>query len=321
MELRRLGDGWPSWAGRAALVWSAGYAAGAAVAALTGPAFGYALLGSLHGTAAEWILAALYGGAAVLAGVMLRRPGLRWPVRLAWPVVGLCLTSGFGFLFSLTRVLFFLSRNQPPMDWAAWTNEGVAVAGSVLWLAAALAYRRRARGVCPHCGGGRSRVDAPRRTRAAFVAVAALVPYTVMKTAWALGSTIGYTGEGSPGLDPHYASDLALRLYAHGVDATAVLALVGMGLALALTTAWSARPVRPVLLGLGWAGAATLAPFGVFLAVVGTLMWTGAVDVGFAGHAPWVVLVAYGGFSVYGLALGRATRAYQLRTRRACARC
>ncbi|MEU3819025.1 hypothetical protein AB0E74_05330 [Streptomyces sp. NPDC030392] len=337
MGPRRWGAAWPSWAGSAALVWSVLYAAGAALAALTGPAFGYALPGgAVRGAAAEWALAALYGGAAALAYGMRRWPGRAWPDRAAWAVVALCLTSGFGFLLSLTRVLAFLSRNQPPMDWAAWANQGVAVGGAALWLGAALAGRRRRGGVCPHCGGARggghggaggragaegSRVRGGRPVRAGLVAAAALVPYAALKTGWALGWTAGYTGEGSPGLDPRYASDLAIRLYAHGVDATAVLAVAGMGLALALTRSWSAPAVRAVLLALGWAGAAALAPFGVFLAVTGALMWAGLVDVGLGDHAAWVVVVAYGGFSVYGVALGRATEAYRARTRRPCTRC
>ncbi|OEJ94191.1 hypothetical protein [Streptomyces thermolilacinus] len=316
---------WPSWAGSAALGWSALYAAGAALAAVTGPAFGYALpVGAGRGAAAEWALAALYGGAAVVAYGMRRRPGRAWPGRAAWAVVVLCLTSGFGFLLSLTRVLWFLSRNQPPMDWAAWANQGVAVTGAALWLAAALAHRRQRRCVCGRCGGARADGGASveaHPARAGLVAAAAPVPYTVMKTGWALGWTAGYTGEGSPGLDPRYASDLAIRLYAHGVDATAVLAVAGTGLALALTRSWSARPVRAALLALGWAGAAALAPFGVFLAVAGALMWAGVLDMGLGDHAPWVVLVADGGFSVYGVALGRATGAYRARTRRPCARC
>ncbi|MFJ8694071.1 hypothetical protein [Streptomyces roseolilacinus] len=321
MGPKRWWAAWPSWAGSAALVWSALYAAGAALAAATGPAFGYALLGgTARGAAAQWASAALYGGAAALAYGMRWWPGRVWPGWAAWGVVTLCLTSGFGFLLSLTRVLAFLSRDQPPMDWAAWANQGVAVVGAALWLGAGLAYRRRGRGVCAHCGGARAAAG-DRSTRAGLVAAAALVPYTVMKTAWALGWTAGYVGEGRPGLDPRYASDLAIRLYAHGVDATAALAVVGMGLALALTRSRGAGPVRAALLALGWAGAAALAPFGVFLAVTGALVWAGLADVGLGDHAPWVVAVAYGGFSVYGVALARATGAYRTRTRRPCARC
>ncbi|KQX14228.1 hypothetical protein ASC82_10125 [Streptomyces sp. Root431] len=44
---------WPSWAGSAALTWSLLYAAGAALAALTGPSLGYAILGKGTGTGAQ----------------------------------------------------------------------------------------------------------------------------------------------------------------------------------------------------------------------------------------------------------------------------
>ncbi|MEU7112613.1 hypothetical protein [Streptomyces sp. NPDC046182] len=38
-------------------------------------------------------------------------------------------------------------------------------------------------------------------------------------------------------------------------------------------------------------------------------------------HAPWAVVVAYGGFCLYGLAPGRATASYRRTTRRPCTRC
>lgn len=313
---------WPSYAGRAALVWSVLYASGATLAALLEPALGYALVPQGRGTAVEWSLAVAYAAAALLARLMLRAPGLRWPPYAAWAVVLLCMWSGFGFLFSPAHLLRFLSRNQDPVDLAALANEGVAVLGAVLWGCAALAHRRKARGACPYCGGSPRRrvVDRPGGA-AGYAAVAALVPYTVLKTAWALGCTVGYTGGGRPGLDPRYTSDLGIRLYEHGVDVTAVLALAGMTLALAMIRPWGGRLPRLPLLALGWMGAGALAPFGIFLMLWGALAWAGATDTGLVDHAPWVVVVAYGGFALYGLGLARATWAYQVRTRRACARC
>ncbi|WOX21812.1 hypothetical protein [Streptomyces solicathayae] len=323
MTWKKLTASWPSWVERGALWWSVLYAAGAAVAAATGPAFGYALLGKGTGPAAEWTAAGLYGAATVLAYALPRRPDRAWPSRLAWPVVALCLSSGFTFLLSPVHLLAVLTgRNQPPMDWAAFANQGVAVAGAVLWGCAALVHRRRARGRCPYCGGREAAHGAPATARTAgLVAVATLVPYTTLKTAWALGATVGFTGTGRPGVDPTYTSDTGLWLYDHGIDITAVLALTGMTLALALTRPWGRSLPRLPLLTLGWAGAGALAPFGIFLATIGALTWTGAIDVGLADHAPWVVAVAYGGFSVYGLALGRATHTYQQATRRACGSC
>ncbi|WP_128979674.1 hypothetical protein [Streptomyces roseicoloratus] len=319
---KRLTACWPSWAEAAALRWSVLYAAGAVAAALTGPAYGYALLGKATGTVAEWTTAGLYGAAALLAYALPRRPDRAWPSRLAWPVVALCLTSGFAFLFSPAHLLaVFLGRNQPPMDWAAWANQAFAVTGAALWARAALAHRRRARGRCGYCGGHEAPAPVARRTRAGLVAVAALVPYATLKTAWALGATVGYTGTGKPGMDPRYTSDLGIRLYEHGVDVTAVLALAGMVLALALTRPWGLALPRLPLLALGWAGAGALAPFGIFLGVLGVLSWTGLTELGITDHAPWVVVVAYGGFCAYGLALGRATLAFQRSGRRACTRC
>ncbi|MGW6392716.1 hypothetical protein ACWFR1_19890 [Streptomyces sp. NPDC055103] len=133
----------------------------------------------------------LYGASAVLGYALSRRPAARWPSRAAWAVVALCLTSGFAALLSPVHLLFFLSRNQPPVDWAALANQFLAVLGAVLWGCAALAHRRRALGTCPHCGG-HGRTGDPRRTsvtadpaRAGLVAAAALVPYASLETAWA----------------------------------------------------------------------------------------------------------------------------------------
>ncbi|MFG3507007.1 hypothetical protein ACGF5F_16000 [Streptomyces sp. NPDC047821] len=113
----------------------------------------------------------------------------------------------------LLAVLF--GRNQPSMDWAAWANQGLAVAGAVLWACAALAHRRRARGLCAHCGGRAASVPGGARSAAGLVAVGALVPYTTLKTAWALGATAGCTGAGKPGMHPHYGLALgrATRSY------------------------------------------------------------------------------------------------------------
>ncbi|RST09735.1 hypothetical protein E2C00_00975 [Streptomyces sp. WAC05374] len=322
MSRKTFVHAWPRLAERAALWWSVLYAGGAALAAVTGPAYGYALLGKATGAAAEWATAGLYAAAALLAYALPRRRNDAWPSWLARSVVALCLASGFAFLFSpvhLPAVLF--GRNQPSMDWAAWANQGLAVAGAVLWACAALAHRRRARGLCAYCGGRAASVPGGARGAAGLVAVAALVPYTTLKTAWALGATAGYTGAGKPGMDPRYTSDLGIRLYEHGVDVTAALAVAGMVLALALTRPWGRALPRLPLLALGWAGAGALAPFGIFLAVTGVLAWTGVAEVSIPDHAPWVVMVAYGGFCVYGLALGRATRSYQRATRRTCARC
>ncbi|MER8046391.1 hypothetical protein [Streptomyces sp. NPDC094032] len=320
MTTKRLLATWPSWAGPAALVWSLLYAAGAALAAATGPALGYALLGKGTGPGFEAAAAGLYGAAALLAYAMLRRPGSRGLTTAAWAVVGLCVTSGFVFLLSPLHLLYFLSRGQEPMDWAAWSNQALAIVGAALWAGAALAGRRARLGLCAYCGG-RAPAVAGDASRAGLVAVAALVPYTALKTAWALGLTPGYTGVGRPGVDPAYTSDLGLWLYDHGVDVTAVLAVLGMLLALALTRPWGRRLPRPALLALGWAGAGALAPFGVLLAVLGGLAWTGVIEVGLADHAPWIVVVAYGGFCLFGLALGRATLVHQRATRRACGRC
>ncbi|MDV5148667.1 hypothetical protein R1T08_32025 [Streptomyces sp. SBC-4] len=321
MTPKRLLADWPSWAGAAAFAWSLLYAAGATLAALTGPAFGYAVLGKGTGTGAEAATAVLYGASAVLGYALLRRPYARWPSRAAWAVVALCLTSGFAALLSPVHLLFFLSRNQDPVDLAALSNQFLAVLGAVLWGCAALAHRRRALGTCSHCGGQDRTAVGTDSTRAGLVAVAALVPYASLKTAWALGLTVGYTGTGRPGVDPEYTSDLGIWLYDHGVDFTAALALVGMALALALTRPWGRRLPRPPLLALGWAGAGALAPFGALLGALGVLAWTGLIDSGLDDHAPWVVAVAYGGFSCYGLALARATRTYQRATRRTCVSC
>ncbi|MFG3507008.1 hypothetical protein ACGF5F_16005 [Streptomyces sp. NPDC047821] len=80
MSRKRIVHPWPRLAERAALWWSVPYAGGAALAAVTGPAYGYALLGKVTGAAAEWSTAGLYAAAALLAYALPRRraaPGRR----------------------------------------------------------------------------------------------------------------------------------------------------------------------------------------------------------------------------------------------------
>ncbi|KUJ64665.1 hypothetical protein ACZ90_59165 [Streptomyces albus subsp. albus] len=312
---------WPHWAERGARLWSAAYAAGAAVAALGVP-LGYSLAAEGRGAVTESAMAVVFAAAAGLAWAMRRHTGVRGLTWAAWAVAGFCLMSGFGFLFSPALLLNLLSRNQDPVHWGELANQGVATAGAALWTGAALAHRRRRRGTCAYCGGAGRRTAVDRRTRAGYLAVAALVPYFTMKTAWALGSRVGFHGAGTPGMDRRYLNDTGIWLHEHGVDITAVLALVGMALALALTRPWGERLPRLPLLVLGWTGAGALAPFGVFLIVVGALTWAGAFDTGaMESYSPWVVVVAYGGFSLYGVGLGRAVRAFRQRTRRQCAHC
>ncbi|MER6096930.1 hypothetical protein ABT154_13950 [Streptomyces sp. NPDC001728] len=86
---------WPSWAGRAGFLWSLLYAAGAALAALTGPAFGYTLLAKGTGTAAETTAAVLYGAGGCPGFRRSRSAGRgrarsppsapSWPRSACWP--------------------------------------------------------------------------------------------------------------------------------------------------------------------------------------------------------------------------------------------
>lgn len=142
-------------------------------------------------------IAALCGAAAIVAFSMARPDGGVLPRRLVlgvgWGLSALLLlvvpdvrlVRDFAYVFA-----GFVDK----FDWPA-ANQVLCVAGGALWGGATLAFQRRTRAACMHCGvapghDGRPS-DAPlwarRGRRFTLAAVLLPVPYEITRWAWALG--------------------------------------------------------------------------------------------------------------------------------------
>ncbi|MEU8380574.1 hypothetical protein [Streptosporangium sp. NPDC048865] len=340
---------WPrrsSWTGYAAFGWATVYGGFGLVSALTGTAVFHRAAEPLP-VGLNWAVVAVAVLAATAALAAVRPWGRRIP-RQVVPVAlaGLCVLSGaaaFGLLMDVMTLAF----NQTVDSWTATANRALAAAGVVLLIATARVHRSSAYGTCPRCGAAhtsstvRSRPEpmtAPRRVRVlAYAGTVAFLPYAAMKTTWALGGTFaGVSGAQALVLaERNGASGVWLTLARWGIDATALLAALGVFLLLGLVRPWGQvfprwtlvlrgrrvprwLPLTPALIG-----AATLAPYGVAGVVYAVLGTAGVVTVSrgdfpTAGDALLVTWFGLGAFAVYGVALGAAAWSYLRRTRPVC---
>lgn len=136
----------------------------------------------------------------------------------------------------------------------------------------------------------------PLRFVTGYVAVAAAVPYLVLKLLWLSGNPVGFT-------DPLLVRDRGL-FWAN--LATAVLDLVAVLLALTFTHRWGMRVPAMLVVFPMWVGAGLLVPI-VVAAPIATVL-TAAGTAGRDATAvptiePWVFALVYIGFVVEGVAL------------------
>ncbi|WP_061291402.1 hypothetical protein [Herbidospora cretacea] len=320
-----------SWNRYALFGWAAVYGAFGLVSALSGTALFYRAAEPLP-VGLNWVVVAI----AVLAAVAASAASQPWGRRV---VLGLSVLSGvaaFGLLMDVITLVF----NQTVDSWTATANRSLAAVGVVLLIAVARSYRSAAHGGCPRCGDVHTSATewsrpeptaAPRRIRLlAYTGAVSFLPYAAMKTVWALGGTIaGISGaEMLATAERNGASGVWLTLERWGIDATALLAVLGVVLLFGLTRPWGLAvrgrrvprwlPLTPALIG-----AATLAPYGVVGVVYAGLASAGVVTVP-RGDFPTpedALLVTWfglGPFAVYGVALGAAAWSYLRRTQRVC---
>ncbi|GAA3441339.1 hypothetical protein [Planomonospora venezuelensis] len=316
------------------------------VSALTGTAVFYRAAEPLP-VGLNWIIVVVAVLASAAASAAVRPWGRRVPRRVVPAMlIGLCLVSGaaaFGLLMDAVTLIF----TQTVDSWTATANRTLAATGVVLLIATARSHRSSTYGACPRCGTahassptrGPEPAPAPRRVRvAAYAGAAAFLPYAAMKTTWALGGTFAGVGgaQMTATIERNGASGVLLTLERWGVDATVLLAALGVFLILGLVRPWGQVFPRwtPVLRGRRvprWLpltpaliGAATLAPYGAVGIVYAALGAAGAVtvprgDFPTPGDALLVAWVGLGAFAVYGIALGAAAWSYLRRTRPVCA--
>ncbi|MEU3395638.1 hypothetical protein [Streptomyces filamentosus] len=270
------------------------------------------------GAALDWGVVAVGVSAAVAGGAVARygpRPGLR---RLLWAACGLSCAAAFSLLMDAITLLF----GQGVDDWVATVNRLLAAIGAVSLAATARDPR------------GTSSAAPVRVQRVAWMGTVAFLPYAGMKLVWAWGGS--YAGVDKEQMlavsERNGASGVWLALESWGLDATVLLAALGVFLLWGLVRPWGRvfprwvpflrgrrvprlLPLTPALLG-----AATLAPYGVLGLGYCALATAGVVTMppgDFANSrdvllAAWPGMIAFGG---YGVALAVAARAYWLRTR------
>ncbi|MEU4690005.1 NYN domain-containing protein [Actinoplanes sp. NPDC023714] len=339
---------WPSWVGYAAAGWSLMYAMLGLYWTAGGDGFPFAPIADdrrsgsiLEGTEAATgapIMAVLGLAAAGVALTMARGAGSRrtatamitfgWLTAAALTLIIPDYTLIAVVAFAPLLMVFAVTGVPGPQDGIGdilyWhrINLIILFAGGLLWAAATLAYQRRRRERCEHCGrrhgpGG----DGPsRRTLlhwgrwAVVVACLAPLPYEITRLAWYVGYPLGIDRDfltmmrETPGM-----LEIGLGL--------AVASVAGGVLTHGLVSRWGEvyprwirwRAGRPVPPALAVVPASLVA---VVLIPAGLMMlWDPAVGDGWGLRlvsVPWVL---------WGVALGVATVTYHLRRRGACRHC
>ncbi|WP_234392960.1 hypothetical protein [Streptomyces pactum] len=317
---------WPLRAGRVSLLWAIAYAGFGLACALTETRV-FPSGDALGPSAPGWAVMSV-GTSAALTCAAVTRHGARPASRaLLWALCALSALGAFGLLMDLITLTF----GQGVDSRAAAAHHVLAATGALLLAATARADRRP-----PVVTYVRPPATAAARSvqLTACAGTVAFVPYVVMKQVWVFGGTFAGTS-GAEMLaisERNGASGIWLTLESRGLDATVLLAALGVFLLWGLVRPWGQvfprwapflrgrrvprrLPLTPALIG-----AATLAPYGVFGLGYLTLATTGVVTMR-RGDFPspadallvaWIGMIA---FAAYGIALAVAARSYWSRTR------
>jgi D-alanyl-D-alanine dipeptidase len=247
---------------------------------------------------------------------------------MLWTLCALAGVAAFGLLMDVITLMF----GQGVDSWPAAANHLLAATGALLLAATARSGRREP--VAGAAAAVPAPSAAPRSAQlAACAGTVAFLPYTVMKLIWAGGGTFaGTSGAEMRAIsERNGASGIWLTLESWGLDATALLAALGVVLLWGLVRPWGQvlprwtlflrdrrvprwLPLTPALLG-----AATLAPYGVIGVCYSALATADVVTIRRGDfHSPedallvtWIGTTA---FAVFGLALIVTARSYWLRT-------
>ncbi|WP_327350320.1 hypothetical protein [Streptomyces sp. NBC_01304] len=310
---------------RITLFWALAYAGFGLVCALKGTRlFPH---GGFLGPSASGGAVTAVGVLAALTCAAVSRYGLRPALRtLLWTVCCLAGLAAFSLLMDVITLMF----GQGVDSWAAAANHALAAVGALMSAATALSART-----------GLPRTAAPPPSAAprpvqlvAWVGTVAFLPYAAMKQIWAFGGTFAGTSgtEMRVVSERNGASGIWLALESWGLDATMLLAGLGVFLLWGLVRPWGQvfprwtpllrgrRVPRWLPLAPSLIGAATLAPYGVLGVGYAALATMDVVTIR-SGDLPtpqdallvtWIGMVA---FAVYGCALMVGARSYWLRTR------
>lgn len=260
------------------------------------------------------VAGAVLGGLAVLGLVPPR-------VRLAagWGGAALLLIGGadgvaFDVVGLVMNAVAAVTGDELPIalavDAPGMTMRLLSLFSAVLLGRWALGQQRVTRAACRSCG----RSDAAPRRRVprwpGYAACALALGYAAEKVYWGLGGTLGLASDDAFG---------DVRLWSPGLGDTAVLALVGAVIALALVRSWGERLPAWLLLGGAGIGAVMLVPVGILGTSAALTSPPSAGNT--IGLEPWVFLVEYPWFLAWGLTLGVAAVGFHYRTRGPCTTC
>ncbi|MEE6262332.1 NYN domain-containing protein [Plantactinospora sonchi] len=339
---------WPAWSGYVAAGWSLMYAMLGLYWTAGGDGFPFAPIDDdrssssiLEGSPVEVtapLMAVLGLLGTVVALAMARGVGSRRQsaamVAFGWIVaVGLTLIIPDYTLIALVAfgpllVVFAFTGVPGPQDGVGdilyWhrTNLIILFVGGLLWAAATLAYQRRRRAACQHCGrrhgpagDGPSRQTLLRWGRwAVAVACLAPLPYEITRVAWYLGHPLGISRDF---LTMMQDTDGMLEV---GLGCAVASALGGV-LTHGLVARWGEVYPRWIWFKAGKRVPPALATVpaslvAVILIPAGLMMlWDPAIGDGWGLRLPSVAWV------LWGAALGTAAVAYHLRRRDACRHC
>ncbi|MCF2132307.1 hypothetical protein L1I79_38735 [Strepomyces sp. STD 3.1] len=163
-----------------------------------------------------------------------------------------------------------------------------------------------------------------------YISSVILLPYAIFKTMWALKVPVGTTEDVIEGMHTNmetYSGPVFSFLYQYGIDITALLAVIAIFLSLALVRPWGQRfpmwlPIfrerkvpRWLILFPAWTGGVLFIVFGGFSVFELILLGLGIGSDNMDGLEPWVFMITYGGFFIWGLTTCLAALSYQIRTR------
>ena len=238
--------------------------------------------------APDWIAlpAAVLAGLAATATLRADHPPSLPRRVLDWSGCLLMVWASGGLLLDLLRVVGLIPLG---VDWPGMVTRALALAASVV-----LAHLTLLRP--PRESGGR----APGWF--GWLACLLALPYPLLKTWWALGGTLGLTGAG---VTSEFAGSFTLWLPSIPFLLAAILSLL-------LVPTWRRIP-RWMLLTAGWVAtaiAANVGPAACWALVTAKISGSPSPE----GMATWVTPLFYGSWLLFAIAIGAATRSYQLRS-------
>lgn len=149
-----------------------------------------------------------------------------------------------------------------------------------------------------------------------YAAALSLLPYALLKSLWAWGSTVGLTTKQAVQNVAGFGETLKegpaflYTLYSVGIDFTALLALLASLFALALVSSWGEKLPKWLLIISGW----SVGGLTVLISFLTALQFLGVLPKGYAkGLAIWVYVVTYGGLFMWGVSIFIATLSFQHR--------